>query len=213
LVASTVEDGPPLVVVPLVGVDSPIREAWNQYIGGAFGEDGEGSVEVGGVPGIGVEAEHGRGVVDGELGQRVAGEEVTAVVGGIGPEIGDDPGGMSGGVESDQVGAEVSFAFGECSDRFDAAFGASVDFCLMRPDRSAVVVGERRDVTGGLVAVVQQDDGDSAEFVDVVVVTIDSGRRVDKGVPGLALQKEATRVGWSPKGFIGAGPQSGSNRA
>jgi hypothetical protein len=56
--ASTVEDGPPLVVVPSIGLDSPVREAWHQNIGGAFGEDGEGSAGIIGVSGIGVEAEH-----------------------------------------------------------------------------------------------------------------------------------------------------------
>jgi hypothetical protein len=214
LVASTVEDGPPVVVVPLIGVDSPIREAGDQYIGGAFGEDGEGLVEVVGVAGIRMEAENGSGVVDGELGERVAGEEVTVVVGGIRPEIANDPGGMSGGVEGDEVGAEVSFAFGECGDRFNASFRARVDFCLMSSHQCVVVVGERRDLWCGLIAVVQQDHGNSAEFVDVVVVALDSGRRVNEGVAGFALQEEATRVGRSPKKwFIGACPQSRGNRA
>jgi len=193
--ASLIEDGPPLVVGPLIGVDGPVGEAWHEYIGGAFGEDREGSAEVVGVSGIGVEAEHRGSVVDGELGERVAGEQVAAVIGGIGPEIADDPGGMSGGVDGDQVVAEVSFAFGECGDRFDPALGAGVDFCVMSSDKCVVVVGECRDVRGGLIAVVQQDEADVAEFVDVVVVALDFGRGVDKGVPGLALQEEAARVG------------------
>jgi hypothetical protein len=194
-----IEDCAPLVVVPLIGVDSSVRETWHQYIGGAFDEDGEGSAEIISVTRIGVEAEHRGSVVEGELGQRVASEQVAAVIGGIGPEIADDAGGMSGGVDGYEVVAEASFTFGQRGDRVDAALGARIDFCVMSSDRSVVVVGERRHVMSGLIAVVQQDHGNSAEFVDVVVVALDSGRRVDKGVAGLALQEEATCVGGSPK--------------
>jgi hypothetical protein len=67
-------------------MDSPAREAWHQYVGAALGEDSEGAAKIFSVTGVGVEAQYRGSVVGGELGERVAGEQVVAVIGGIGPD-------------------------------------------------------------------------------------------------------------------------------
>ncbi len=156
-----------------------------------------------------MEAEYGRETVEGEVGDRVTGEEVALAVAGVVPEIGDGARRVARSVEGEEIGAEPGLGVSDGLELTHPAAPARLHLVHVGTDRDAVMVGEAGDMAGGFVAVVQHGQRHTAEFIEVVVEVGDGRAGVDEDVAAPALQQETAGPSRSvSERLVGGGPQT-----